>query len=187
MGTALDICLFADRKWKEKKNFLLNHLWTCVRSSRLWTLKMERFTRMCGKNRYWVPRVIFYLDLGLCLQQTLSCKSATLLSPVKLIKWTVFLLTSSLPSVSLFSWYNHNWVTPVLSHGQVSFPASKVSIFFLSSFPPLLLEYTFLKMKSWLSYSITGEGDGTPLQHSCLENPMDGGAWEAAVHGVVKS
>ena len=28
---------------------------------------------------------------------------------------------------------------------------------------------------------------GTPLQHSCLENPMDGGAWWAAVHGVVES
>ena len=33
----------------------------------------------------------------------------------------------------------------------------------------------------------TGEGNGTPLQYSCLENPMDGGAWWAAVHGVVKS
>ena len=33
----------------------------------------------------------------------------------------------------------------------------------------------------------TGEGDGTPLQYSCLENPMDGGAWWAAVHGVAKS
>ena len=32
-----------------------------------------------------------------------------------------------------------------------------------------------------------GEGDGTPLQYSCLENPMDGGAWLAAVHGVAKS
>ena len=31
-----------------------------------------------------------------------------------------------------------------------------------------------------------GEGDGTPLQHSCLENPMDGGAWWAAVHGVAE-
>ena len=28
------------------------------------------------------------------------------------------------------------------------------------------------------------EGNGTPLQYSCLENPMDGGAWWAAVHGV---
>ena len=33
----------------------------------------------------------------------------------------------------------------------------------------------------------SGEGDGTPLQYSCLENPMDGGAWWAAVHGVEKS
>ena len=32
-----------------------------------------------------------------------------------------------------------------------------------------------------------GEGDGTPLQYSCLENSMDGGAWWAAVHGVAKS
>ena len=32
-----------------------------------------------------------------------------------------------------------------------------------------------------------GEGNGTPLQYSCLENPMDGGAWKAAVHGVAKS
>ena len=32
-----------------------------------------------------------------------------------------------------------------------------------------------------------GDGNGTPLQHSCLENPMDGGAWWAAVHGVAKS
>ena len=32
-----------------------------------------------------------------------------------------------------------------------------------------------------------GEGNGTPLQYSCLENPMDGGAWWAAIHGVAKS
>ena len=32
-----------------------------------------------------------------------------------------------------------------------------------------------------------GEGNGTPLQYSCLENPMDGGAWWAADHGVTKS
>ena len=33
----------------------------------------------------------------------------------------------------------------------------------------------------------TGEGDGTPLQYSCLENPTDGGAWWAVFHGVAKS
>ena len=31
-----------------------------------------------------------------------------------------------------------------------------------------------------------GEGNGTPLQYSCLKNPMDGGAWQAAVHGVAE-
>ena len=31
------------------------------------------------------------------------------------------------------------------------------------------------------------EGTGNPLQYSCLENPMDGGAWQAAVRGVAKS
>ena len=34
---------------------------------------------------------------------------------------------------------------------------------------------------------IIGEGNGTPLQDSCLETPMGGGAWQAAVHGVAKS
>ena len=34
---------------------------------------------------------------------------------------------------------------------------------------------------------IAGEGNGTPLQYSCLANPMDGGAWWAAVHEVTKS
>ena len=32
-----------------------------------------------------------------------------------------------------------------------------------------------------------GEGNGIPLQDPCLENPMDGGAWQATVHGVEKS
>ena len=33
---------------------------------------------------------------------------------------------------------------------------------------------------------ISGEGNGNPLQHSCLEKPMDRGAWWATVHGVTK-
>ena len=35
--------------------------------------------------------------------------------------------------------------------------------------------------------NVVGEGNGTPLQYSCLENPMDGGAWWATVHGIAKS
>ena len=37
------------------------------------------------------------------------------------------------------------------------------------------------------SRDTNGEGNGTPLQYSCLENPMDGGAWWASVHGVGRS
>ena len=37
------------------------------------------------------------------------------------------------------------------------------------------------------SLSCIGEGNGNPLQYSCLENPVDGGAWWATVHGVRKS
>ena len=37
------------------------------------------------------------------------------------------------------------------------------------------------------SLSCIGEGDGNPLQCSCLENPRDGGAWWAALHGVAQS
>ena len=41
---------------------------------------------------------------------------------------------------------------------------------------------------AYLTYmqSTSGEGNGTPLQYSCLENPMEGGAWKAAVHGVAE-
>ena len=42
--------------------------------------------------------------------------------------------------------------------------------------------------ENWtLLIELTGEGNGTPLQYSCLENPMGGRAWWAAVHGVAKS
>ena len=39
----------------------------------------------------------------------------------------------------------------------------------------------------YIQQYVYGEGNGTPLQYSCLENPMDGGAWCATVHGVAKS
>jgi len=47
------------------------------------------------------------------------------------------------------------------------------------------MDLRLMAIKVWLE--VIGEGNGTPLQYSCLENPMDGGAWWAAVHGVEKS
>ena len=54
------------------------------------------------------------------------------------------------------------------------------------------LHYTFkyvqlLTVNNLPPMQKTREGNGTPLQYSCLENPMDGGTWWAAVHGVAKS
>ena len=48
----------------------------------------------------------------------------------------------------------------------------------------LLEQYSKLQSCSLHQF---GEGNGTPLQYSCLENPMDGAAWWAAVQGVAKS
>ena len=43
------------------------------------------------------------------------------------------------------------------------------------------------RLRTWQwAVHLSGEGNGTPLQYSCLKNPMDGGAWKAAVHGVAE-
>ena len=52
--------------------------------------------------------------------------------------------------------------------------------------PMLQITFSFFIFFIYRSVYIR-EGNGTPLQYSCLENPMDGGAWWAAVHGVAKS
>ena len=50
--------------------------------------------------------------------------------------------------------------------------------------PPAMRE-TWVPSLAW--EDPPGEGNGNPLQHSCLENSMDRGAWQATVHGVTKS
>ena len=73
--------------------------------------------------------------------------------------------------------------TPVLlpgkSHGWRS----------LVGYSPLGLEEsdTTERLHFHFSLSCTGEGNGNPVQYSCLENPRDGGAWWAAVYGVAQS
>ena len=49
--------------------------------------------------------------------------------------------------------------------------------------PPIFPSIKIFQQLVWVG----GEGNGNPLKYSCLENPMDGGAWWAAVHGVAKS
>ena len=55
--------------------------------------------------------------------------------------------------------------------------------------PPSLITSLMQTRQQWKikrSKNYNREGNGTPLQYSCLENPMDGGAWWAAVHGVAR-
>ena len=49
---------------------------------------------------------------------------------------------------------------------------------------PLVLLIT--KMSKTILPAAYGEGNGNPLQYSCLENPMDGGAWQATDHGIAR-
>ena len=58
------------------------------------------------------------------------------------------------------------------------FIAMRIFMFIFHMHSEIILEWTCGKS--------IGEGNGTPLQYSCLENPMDGGAWKAAVHEVAE-
>ena len=59
------------------------------------------------------------------------------------------------------------------------------SLYLSYTYPVLVIYYC---ISNYLNLSsLNGEGNGTPLQYYCLENPMGGGAWWAAVHGVAKS
>ena len=57
----------------------------------------------------------------------------------------------------------------------------------LQSMQSLRVGDTTERLHFHFSLSCTGEGNGNPLQGSCLENPRDGGAWWAAVYGVAQS
>ena len=77
--------------------------------------------------------------------------------------------------------------------GLSPLPTRKLSQFFLQIDAPSpqksLVAPGILGWQACLcqkSFCCVPEGNGTPLQYSCLENPMDGGAWKAAVHGVAE-
>ena len=76
----------------------------------------------------------------------------------------------------------------IFSHSESSLIPLLIVSFAVQKLSSLIRSHLF----TFVFISITlgdgsGEGNGTPLQYSCLENPMDGGAWWAAVHGVAGS
>ena len=106
--------------------------------------------------------------------------------------------------------FRMDWLDPLAVQGNLKGPlqcrSSKASILWHSAFFIVQLSHPYMTtgktialtrqtfvgqvmslLFNMLSRLVIGEGNGTPLQYSCLENPMDGGAWWAAVHGVAKS
>ena len=75
-------------------------------------------------------------------------------------------------------WFSYTY-TCIYSFSN-SFPIEVITEYWVEF--PVIYSRTLLVI--YFIYS--GEGDGTPLQYSCLENPMDGGGWKAAVHGVAE-
>ena len=80
------------------------------------------------------------------------------------------------------------------SHEMLQSETSVMSNYLFLMLRPKLLSFLLSNFKADFPfttfvfiYIFPGEGNGNPLQYSCLENPMDGGAWWAKVHGVAKS
>ena len=64
----------------------------------------------------------------------------------------------------------------------LNFPHSFIKENYFITFAFIIQAFCLFAVGQWC----LREGNGTPLQYSCLENPMDGGAWWAAVHGVAE-
>ena len=90
------------------------------------------------------------------------------------------------------------WIESLILQGGFLSLQSLIPFLFLVSYKGCgpRPDHCFLPGSMWIflhnidfrkAIQLVGEGNGNPLQYSCLENPMDRGAWQAAVHGVVKS
>ena len=86
--------------------------------------------------------------------------------------------------LSLSTFYNaHNSVFPLGHQRQLLSSFYSLNVVIGKACVLILIRLGFNPVPRVVS----GEGNGTPLQYSCLENPTDGRAWQAAVHGVAKS
>ena len=87
-------------------------------------------------------------------------------------------------SLSTFMHWRRKWQpTPVLSPGESPGRGSLAGCRLWARTEPDMTE----RLHFHFPLSCTGEGNGSPLQCSCLESPRGGGAWRAAVHGVAQS
>ena len=134
-----------------------------------------------GRCKYTALAFIKILDTPSCCLYTLSCFHLNQLWPFFLAKSSYQFPFSSCQFV--FIWRRQWHPTPVLLPGKSYGRRSLVGC------SPWGLEEsdTTERLHFHFSLSCIGEGNGTPLQCSCLENPRNGGAWWAAVYGVAQS
>ena len=125
-----------------------------------------------------------------------SANIITAQKSVYLINWIEFVVVQSLSCVQFFA---TPWTAACLA--SLSFPVSQSFLRFMSIESVALCNHLILCCLFLLLPSVfpsirvfsnevalhIREGNGAPLQYSCLENPMGGGAWWATVHGVAKS
>ena len=127
--------------------------------------------------------------------QNIGISASASVLPMNIQDWFPWGLTDlmSLQAKGLSRVFSNNIVQKhQFFGGQLSFIVQLSHPYMTTGKTIALTRWTFVcKVMSllfnMLSRLVIGEGNGTPLQYSCLENPMDGGAWWAAVHGVAKS
>ena len=115
---------------------------------------------------------------------------------VKVFTWKFDIVPSKRAEYTmLFKAYAQNWKNILLvikSHGRFVTRSGEIDKRW-RNWLHLLVEVTSYMQKKYkgkklgLSVQHAGEGNGNPLQYSCLENPVDRGTWWAAVHGVAQS
>ena len=95
--------------------------------------------------------------------------------------------SSSLSSLYKLSDLMAEATAPLLVHGVSPFPSPTIKEAGFTDGQHLAEVDTTVRLHFHFSLYCTGEGNGNPLQCSCLENPKNGGAWWAAIYGVAQS
>ena len=120
----------------------------------------------------------FVLQVQTCLLLQVYFLTSCFCIPVPYDEKTSFLVL-----VSCRSWRRQWHPTPVLLPGKSHGRGSLVGCSPWGRKQPDTTD----RLRFHFSLSCIGEGNGNPLQGSCLENPQDGGAWWAAIYGVTQS